>query len=313
MKAAWIAHLFLPVCALLAVVSAPADAEESQPGGIRHSILAGRWYPASPDALSRDIRGYLDGAGETQPEGVLKGVVVPHAGYMYSGAVAAHAYRLLDKRTVRRVILIGPSHRFGFKGVSVNLQSAYETPLGVVPVDLETVRKLVGAAPGVRWVPQAHAAEHSLEIQLPFLQTVLGRFQIVPVIMGQQDLGTCRALAEVLWKIAGGLDGTLLLASTDLSHYHPAAEAEALDSRFIEHVRGLDPEGLSRDLGSGVCEACGGGPVVTLLLAARAMGADRVRILSHEDSGMVTGDRHSVVGYLAAAVFKSSGKDPHPR
>jgi len=135
----------------------------------------------------------------------------------------------------------------------------------------------------------------------------------VPIVMGRQDLGTCRALARVLNQTLGESGGTLFLASTDLSHYHPAAEAEALDARLIGHVRAMDAEGLATDLASGACEACGGGPVVTLLLAAKQRGADGVRILKHADSGMVTGDRRSVVGYLSAAVFKSADTDPRRR
>ena len=302
-------------CLLFAIALYPPQAggEEKALDGLRPSTLAGTWYPGTRDALARAVQGFLSEVEPTSLEGALKAVIVPHAGHRYSGRVAAHAYRLLKERQFVRVILVGPSHRVPFKGVSVNLQSGYETPLGVVPVDQQMGRDIVKAGPDFRWLKQAHAHEHSLEIQLPFLQTVLNNFRIIPILMGQQDYKTCLNLANALVQVIGDTEDTLLLASSDLSHYHPYSQAGALDLEFIKHIRGFDPQGLAGDLISGKCEACGGGPVMTILLAAKAMGANHTVILNHANSGDVTGDHSSVVGYVSAALIKSSDTGPHPR
>lgn len=274
---------------------------------VRKSILAGTWYPGSPGELRKAVGNYLAEATPPIPSipgGKLKAIIVPHAGYQYSGPVAAYAYRLLEKRKFRRVILVGPSHRFAFRGISANLQSGYETPLGVCPVDRDFARKLLDASPKISWVPSAHAYEHCLEIQLPFLQTVLQDFKIVPIIMGEQDFSTCTLLANILARVIDHPEQTLLLASTDLSHYHRAKEARLLDMEFIKHVRNFDPEGLASSLAMGSCEACGGGPAVATMLAARKLGANSSIVLHYANSGDVTGDYRRVVGYVSAALFK---------
>jgi MEMO1 family protein len=281
----------------------PAAGGEKALKDVRASILAGTWYPGTPDALTKTVQGYLSEARAPRPDGRLKAIIVPHAGYRYSGGVAAYAYRLLQGSRFTRVILIGPSHRVAFRGVSVNLQSAYKTPLGIVPVDQETGRKLLDIGPNIRWLGKAHALEHSLEIQLPFLQTVLHDFQIVPIVMGEQDIKTCSDLADTLIKVLGDSPETLVLASTDLSHFHNYKQAKALDLRFIEQVQRFDPEGLLKDLLSGKCEACGAGPVITTLLTARKLGADNAVILKYANSGDVTGDHTRVVGYISAALM----------
>jgi len=303
----------LVIWACLVWLPSQAAAQLNEPPDVRPSILAGTWYAGSAKALSQDIRTLLDGVETQKVDGVLVGLVVPHAGHMYSGRVAAHAYRLIGNRPIQRVVLIGPSHRVAFQGVTVDLRKGYETPLGVVPVDQRTARKLMEGSPEIRWLPNVHDAEHSLEVQLPFLQTVLPRAEIVPLVMGQQDFATCALLAERLWAVLGADRGTLIVASTDLSHYHSSNRARVLDTRIIGRIERLDPEGLSEDLRSGACEACGGGPVITVLLAGKRMGADKAMILNYADSGDVTGDHSRVVGYAAAAVFKSSDTDPHPR
>jgi AmmeMemoRadiSam system protein B len=287
--------------------------EEKGPNDVRPSILAGTWYPGNPDGLSKSIQGYLSRVEMTSLDGNLKALIVPHAGYVYSGPVAAHAYRLLQKTQFRRVILVGPSHRVSFAGISVNLQSGYETPLGVVPVDQKLARKFLNAGPNIRWLRKAHAGEHSLEIQLPFLQTVLQNFKIVPIIMGQQDHDTCSNLSKTIAQVLSDVQDTLLIASSDLSHFHTYNQAKALDQIFINHVRMFDPQGLSKDLLLGKCEACGGGPVITILLAARDLGANKTSILNYANSGDVTGNHRSVVGYLSAAVIRSSDTGPRQK
>ncbi len=280
------------------------DAEGEAGRGIRRSILQGTWYPADPGVLLRLISSRLSEVSPPEVEGRIHALVVPHAGYQYSGPVAAHAYRLIRGRAIERVILVGPSHRYGFDGISVSRHDAYETPLGRVPVDRSLAEGLIALDPAIRFIPDAHALEHSLEIQLPFLQAVLEDFSIVPVIMGRQDPETCSALADALARVVGDDPATLMIASTDLSHFHEDAAARALDKIFTGYLKEFDPEGLSRALAGGRCEACGGGAVVAVLTASLKLGAGRCVILDYANSGDVTGDRKRVVGYLSAAVLK---------
>ncbi|MBN1849443.1 MAG: AmmeMemoRadiSam system protein B [Deltaproteobacteria bacterium] len=274
---------------------------------VRKPILAGTWYPRDKTTLIKSIQDFLSKTDIKGINGRLKAIVVPHAGYQYSGQIAAHAYRMLQGMDIQHVIMIGPSHRMGFRGVSVNMQAGYETPIGMVPVDLTLVRQLMKTHKIFRNIPEAHSQEHSLEIQLPFLQVVLSDFKMVPIIMGEQDFNTCKALAEVLATIIDPLQKTLILASSDLSHFHSDKEARELDMEFARHVRAMDPKGLRECLSSGTCEACGGGPVITALLAAKKLGADQANILCYGHSGEITGDNRRVVGYLSAAFFQSQG------
>ncbi len=297
----------LIIVLLVAIPPAPAEqtAEDSpREENVRKPLLAGSWYPANPKILARSIRAYLSNAAKEIPKGRIKGVIVPHAGHMYSGQVAAYAYRLLEKTDFKRIVMIGPSHRALFEGISVNLRNGYETPLGIAPVDRDFAQRLIESSPRISWVPRAHAREHSLEIQLPFIQTVLNHATIVPILMGQQDYGTCQELANSLANILKADEKTLLLASTDLSHFHSYERAKAIDREFIKHVQNYDPEGLGKSLSLRNCEACGGGPAVATLLAAQKLGAKRSVILNYANSGDVTGDHRRVVGYLSAVLIK---------
>jgi len=299
--------LFLGICFCQSRVTGEEWYEED----IRPSTLAGSWYPRSREKLTDTIRGFLSKVKPVNFSGKLKAVIVPHAGYRYSGEIAAHAYRLLKGTQFKRIVLIGPSHRMGFEGVSVNLQSGYETPLGIVPVDLEMCNKIINASPDIRYIKRAHTLEHCIEIQLPFLQTVLEKFRIVPVLIGRYDLDTCRELANVLVRIAGDSKETLFIASSDLSHFHNYKQAKELDHQFIRDVRSLDIGGLHKDLSIGKCEACGRAAVITLLMIAKKIDVNKAVILKYANSGDVTGDMRRVVGYVSAALIKAFDTDPH--
>ena len=306
MTNAWIFRVLLCLAFLApACVWSFHTAEAGDPSNPRDPVLAGKWYPARPEELRERVSGYLSKAakGET-PEGEIRGIIVPHAGYDYSGHVAAYAYRAVQGGSFQRVILIGPSHYWRFRGVSIDFHPAYKTPLGTLPVDLEFGRRLIKENPSISFVPQAHEQEHSLEIQIPFLQVALGEARIVPLVMGEQDIATCERLAGTLIRQIGADRKTLIVASTDLSHFHSDARARALDGEFRRHCENFDPRGLARSLAEGSSEACGGGPALTALLACRGLGADRVTSLRYANSGDVSGDRKQVVGYLAAAILK---------
>ncbi len=272
---------------------------------IRESVIAGSWYPADPSHLKRQISGYLNAASNVPFPGQLAGLISPHAGYMYSGPVAAYAYKLLVGNPFERVLILAPSHRAHFPGASIYNLGGYRTPLGVVPLDHELVNSLFEYTPLIKYVPHADDQEHSLEIQLPFLQSVLPHFVVTPIVMGDQSADTCRALADAIVAVCRGKQ-VLMIASTDLSHYHSYDEARKLDRDFLDAIDAFDPEGLADRINKRKCEACGAGPVITLMLAARQMGALSAKVLHYANSGDVTGDRSSgVVGYMAGAVYRS--------
>jgi MEMO1 family protein len=274
------------------------------PEEVRKSIIAGSWYPGRPQALQEQIRGFLKAVPQASIAGQLAALIVPHAGYVYSGGVAAYAYRLLSERPFRQVVIIAPSHRYPFKGASIDSKDGYETPLGIIPVDKKLGQEIAEGSPLFHYVPNGHAQEHALEIQLPFLQEVLKNFWLVPVIQGSQDRATCLALAQALAKVLKDRE-VLLVASTDLSHFHSYKQARSLDQKVLDRVAAFDEDGLMSDLEADQVEACGGGPMVTVMKTARLLGADETRVLRYANSGDVTGDHSGVVGYMAAAVFKS--------
>jgi AmmeMemoRadiSam system protein B len=239
-------------------------------------------------------------------------IISPHAGMMYSGGVAAHAYRAVSAEEVDTIALIGPSHFVGFDGVAIYERGGFETPLGVVQIDEEVATALMAASPLVQPHPSAHTREHSLEMQLPFIQRVLSA-KIVPMVIGYQTRQTILGLAGAL---AGALKGrrALIAASTDLSHYFSADRAETLDSRVKQFVARFDPDGLLEEFESypeherGRFVACGGGAAIAAMIAARTLGANRGHVLKYANSGDISGDRSAVVGYLAAAF--TAGESP---
>ncbi|OPY92519.1 MAG: hypothetical protein A4E73_01050 [Syntrophaceae bacterium PtaU1.Bin231] len=277
-------------------------------GEIRRSVLAGSWYPGNAKTLRADVESYLRSVPEPKSTGREPvGLIAPHAGYMYSGQVAAHAYRQVTGHFYDAVVLIGPSHRSAFAGVSVYAHGGYETPLGVMPVDEELAADILAEGGAIQLLPQVQLSEHSLEIQVPFLQVVLEGVPFVPLMMGDQDEATCESLAAAIVRAASGRK-LLLVGSSDLSHFHPYDRAVQLDGRAIKHFEKMDARGLLKDLGRGHCEACGGGPAAAVIFASKALGADRAAILNYANSGDVTGDRDSVVGYASAVFDRPASK-----
>jgi len=232
--------------------------------------------------------------------GDLMALVAPHAGLIYSGPVAAHAYRLLRDRRFDVVVLVGPSHFVGFDGVALHRAGGFDTPLGLASIDSDCAESIAAATAVVREHDAAHVREHSIEMQLPFVQRLLPDAKIVPLVMGYQTGETARALGDALSQALAGRRA-LLVASTDLSHYHDATTAAELDRVVIKYVSSFDPEGLQRVLDARPEHACGGGPTVAVMRAAQALGARDAVILHYADSGDVSGDKSAVVGYLAAA------------
>jgi AmmeMemoRadiSam system protein B len=236
--------------------------------------------------------------------GSLVALIVPHAGYRYSGFTAAHAYRLLERSDWPTVVIVSPSHREYFDGISVYDGKAYRTPLGELVIDEELRDAVAGRQDLIEISDRGHGEEHAVEVHIPFLQHALGNPKILPIVMGDQRREYCYALGD---RLASALKErpALLIASTDLSHFHPAEIAEALDAVVIGDIDRFDPDGLMDDLESKRAEACGGGPTVAVLRAASALGGNKTTILSRRNSGDVTLDRRRVVGYVSAAVVRA--------
>jgi AmmeMemoRadiSam system protein B/AmmeMemoRadiSam system protein A len=291
----------------LSLAQVPRGGKEAGMGEIRESAVAGSWYPKNPDILSRDIKGYLENAKKEKIEGEIVGMVSPHAGYVYSGQVAAYAYKLIEGKSFDAVVVVAPSHYVGFRGFSLWDRGGYRTPLGLVPVDIELSKSIMERSREFQFIPEAHSKEHSLEMQIPFLQVALKSFKLVPIVVEPEwSWEGCQTLARSLSETVRGRR-VLLVASTDLSHFHSYGKAVELDRIVTDRIDRLDPEGLSRDLRSNRAEACGGGPVVAVMLAAKALGANQGKTLKYLNSGDVTGDRSRVVGYAAGVFYAAAG------
>ena len=256
---------------------------------IRPAAVAGLFYPADPAQLHSEIQSMLSMA---EPTGAKpKALIVPHAGYIYSGPVAASAFAQLEniKHSVNRVILLGPCHRVPLSGLATSSADYFETPLGSIKIDRDAI-DLIASLPQVEEFDLTHQQEHSLEVQLPFLQEVLDNFSLVPLVVGDTH---AEEVSEVLERLWGG-DETLIVISSDLSHYHDYNTARAMDTETCQAIEAMNPAAIHYD------QACGRNPVTGLLLAAKKHGL-HVTTLDLRNSGDTAGDKSSVVGYGAWA------------
>lgn len=268
---------------------------------IRKPAVAGTFYRADPDKLKEEIDLLLSISRPSKiPEDII-GLISPHAGYIYSGRTAAYAFNLVKDKPYKTVIIISPSHREYFPGISVYGGDAYETPLGIVPVNKEITDALIDDSPIIFKGVQGHRQEHAVEVQLPFLQSVLEDFSIVPVVMGDQSKMFIDELAERVKNIVD--KNTLIVSSSDLSHFHSKDDAYEMDSVVEKRIMEFDFNRLRFELEEGICEACGGGPIVAMMQAAFELNKRSSVILYRSDSGDTTGDNSEVVGYLSAAVY----------
>lgn len=263
---------------------------------LRKPAVAGTFYPAEPDRLRALVRRYLRAARSDGP--APKAIIAPHAGYIYSGPVAASAYALLAqaRHSIRRVILMGPAHWTPLHGVAASGADGFATPLGSVPVDQGLIEKIL-AFPQVRLQDEAHSHEHSLEVHLPFLQEVLEDFTLVPLATGR---ATAQEVGEVLEALWGGPE-TVVVVSSDLSHYHDYATAVDLDRATARAIEALRHEDIGDD------RACGSVPLRGLLYVARRLGL-RARTLDLRNSGDTAGPRDRVVGYGAWAFYHEASQ-----
>jgi AmmeMemoRadiSam system protein B len=307
-NASWLAA---PLLAFL--VCAPIEhVHDGNPQKVRQAAVAGAFYPADPKELSAmidDLLAKVSGQPVTDP---ILAAVAPHAGYQYSGPVAAYTYAALKGRKYSRVVVIAPTHFVAFDYTSIYDGDAYTTPLGTVPVDKAFAQKLAKMSSTMQLSGRGHdptsaGGEHAIEVELPWLQKVLGNFELVPIVMGDQSYESSRALGMALAKLikAEGKEGdTLVLASSDLSHYHTYNEAVTIDHKTLDALAAWDYFSMSRNFQAGIWEACGGAPIVAAMIYAERMGANQARVLKYANSGDVTGDRQSVVGYGALVLLE---------
>ena len=276
---------------------------------IRPSPIAGTWYEGRPKALAAEIDHYLDQAELPELPGKVIAVIAPHAGHRYSGAVAGYAFAAVRGYAPELVAVISPMHHPYFEPLLITAHAAYATPLGEIPLDKQAVAALdtaLHAELGFGLSPVSRDPEHSLEIELPFLQRALGgEFKLLPVMVREQSPKVSEKLGKALAQVLRERN-MLLVASTDLSHFYTQNEANAYDAEMLRQIEAFSPEGIFQAERSGKGFACGHAAVAAVLRAARELGADTVKLLHHATSGDVTGDYSQVVGYGAAVALKTA-------
>jgi AmmeMemoRadiSam system protein B len=272
---------------------------------IRHPAVAGYFYQGSPDSLEKQVRGFLVPA---EAKIKAKGILVPHAGLIYSGPVAGAVYSGIELPDT--FILIGPNHTGLGAPVSIMAKGAWETPLGSTEIEEALAAKILSKSPIMKEDTLAHIREHSLEVQLPFIQHFKENFKIVPIQMLDTRLETCLALGRAVAAAVQERDqepelarrGTLIVASSDMSHYEQAASAKEKDFKAIHHILSLDPEGLYHVVKEYGITMCGYGPAIAMLVACKILGATKTKLIKYANSGDVSGDYEQVVGYAGIVV-----------
>ena len=269
---------------------------------IRRPAVAGRFYPAQPEVLISDIQRYTPPPAKRF---AALGCVAPHAGYMYSGAVAGAVYSAVELTSP--TLILCPNHFGHGAPLSLYLEGQWETPLGSVAVDSELAARISDAFPRLVPDPVAHGREHSLEVQLPFLQRLIPGFRFVPIAIGVSDYETLAGLGEAIAGVLAEMpERVLIIASSDMNHYESDSVTRRKDQEAIAAILALDGHGLLETLRRHRNSMCGYGPTVAMLTAARRLGANRAKLIRYATSGDVTGDRDQVVGYAGIAVWKES-------
>lgn len=276
---------------------------------VRPSPIAGKWYEGNPKTLARIVDQYLDRAELPELPGEVIAVIAPHAGHQYSGPVAGYAFVAVRGRSYEKVAVLSPMHQPYYEPLLTTAHAAYATPLGEITVDKDAIADLdtrLRSVLGQGLTPVAYDREHSLEIELPFLQRALtGEFKLLPVMVRSQSAKVSQKLGEALAETLRGKNA-LVVASTDLSHFYTQKEAVAFDTEMLRRIESFSPEDVFCAEKDEQGFACGLGALTAVLWAARALGADTVKVLRHATSGDVTGDFSSVVGYGAAVVMKTN-------
>ncbi|HEY9122311.1 MAG TPA: AmmeMemoRadiSam system protein B [Brevefilum sp.] len=274
---------------------------------IRPSPIAGTWYSGDPGQLRKTVDRYIENASNPDLPGEVVAVVAPHAGYRYSGQVAGHAFKAIKGQVYDTVLVISPLHQYHSQPILTSAHTAYQTPLGNIPIArdvLDRIHANLKEKTGVELTQIRNDQEHSLEIELPFLQRAIdGEFGLIPLMLRDQSRFFSESLGELIAETIKD-SSCLMVASSDLSHFHPETTANKLDQLVLQAVTDFSPDALFDLKEKGLGQACGLAPIATVLWASLALGADKVTLLSYDTSATTTGDRSSVVGYGAAAITR---------
>ncbi|HAH20974.1 MAG TPA: hypothetical protein DCL49_08750 [Candidatus Omnitrophica bacterium] len=274
--------------------------------GTKEPSVAGQFYPQDKNTLSRQIESFLDNAHSEPVSGNIFCLIVPHAGYAFSGQAAAFAYALIKDKPYKTVVVIGPSHHWGINGISVYREGTFRTPLGDLEIDSAFSRKLINPAQGIDAIPAAFEKEHSVEVQLPFLQSVLKDFKIVPVLVGDCSFRTLGAFADNLAATSKERSDVLVVVSTDLCHSYDYEETQRSDRLTLSYLERMDAEDIYDNLNKRTIQMCGGFPAVAGIIAAKHLGATNYRLLRYTHSAEVTGNKAKgvwTVGYASALLY----------
>ena len=276
---------------------------------IRKSVVAGTWYPGDRDELNQEIERYLNNCEKMKIPGKILTTMAPHAGYAYSGQIAACAYKQVEGNEYDAVIVLAPSHREAFKGASVYNKDGYQTPLGTVPIHNEIAAKIIEYDDTIKDSYEGHREEHSLEIQLPFLQKAIPDLKIVPIAIWDYSLENCKLVSKAIVNAVKGKN-ILLAVSTDLYHGYSYKECQKMNDRTIGKILAMEPEELCQGFLSQKYQACGAGPIVVAEMVAMKLGADESKLVARTNSGDVTGKRDGyIVGYAAMLLYQSGEDD----
>jgi AmmeMemoRadiSam system protein B/AmmeMemoRadiSam system protein A len=279
---------------------------------VKEPNVAGWFYPRDKDALGQQIEGLLQKAVPEEFKGDIFCLISPHAGYEFSGQTAAFGYKLIQERDYKTVVILGPSHYYGFNGISVYAKGIFRTPLGDLMIDSDFTQKIINPSSGISFIPEPFEREHSVETQLPFLQKALSGFKIVPIVVGYCDFKTLRNFADGLVKAIGQRKDVLLVASTDLTHSYDYQETEIFDKLNLSYLEKMSAEDLYDKLKEGTAQMCGGLPVVAAMLAAKTLGHNKLKILSYTNSARVTQRKIKgewTVGYVSAVIDQEKSEE----
>ncbi len=275
----------------------------AQAGSVKEPNVAGTFYSYNPKELVSQIDTFTEQASVSPSPENIQAMIVPHAGYIYSGPVAAYGYKAVSKNKYTTIVILAPSHYFPFDGASVWNEGGFKTPLGLVNVDQDFANRLLKANNDLKAAPEVYEKEHSLEVQLPFIQKTFGDVKIVPVLMGNPDAQVCKRLAVALNQLIGSSQDVLVIASSDMSHYFPYETANSMDAATLEAIKQYDLEKFWTGCLARKMEMCGFVPVATLLLYAKERGL-KVDVLKYANSGDTAGDKAKVVGYSSIVFYQ---------
>ncbi len=275
--------------------------------GVKKPNVAGGFYPASPKALQAMVDKFIENAEVPVIDGRIKAVLAPHAGYIYSGPVAGYSFKMIKDKEFKSVIIIGPSHYVTFKGASVYPEGAFQTPLGKVGIDAELAAKIMNREEDIRFLEDAFSREHSVEVELPFLQRALNNFKFVPIVIGKVDGKFCSLLARRIKDAIGLRDDVFIVASSDMYHGYNYNDCQRTDRETLAALKALDIDWLRNKMDRPKCYLCGLGPVIIAIEVVKNSGADKAVVLKHSTSGDVTGKKEKgdyCVGYGSVVFYK---------